>query len=329
MKKLELAYCKECDDLVVYDVCEELFSEQFKGEQISYLFKAGRCRHCHGEVATDRDYNSRKSEVKIEAYKKQLGLVTLKEITEILEKYDIGKENLAEIAGFGKVTIKRYYDGFIPSRKYSDILLKILNDEQYFMNLVQQNKSKLKNVTLKKITDRYEKLSELSSSKLEQIVNYVITSIGEVTPLALQKLLSFSNGVNYALNGKQLINEECQAWAHGPVYPQIYNKYKRYGYKPIDDGICSTHGCMLSKLSKDELKAIDLVISTFGVYSPKTLEKISHSQDFWIEKRIGYKENQVGKEVIDEAAIKLFYTRHQLNSEETIIKYIVDCIKEW
>lgn len=35
-----------------------------------------------------------------------MGLITLKEISEILEKYDIGKEILADIAGFGKVTIK-------------------------------------------------------------------------------------------------------------------------------------------------------------------------------------------------------------------------------
>ena len=42
---------------------------------------------------------------------------------------------------------------------------------------------------------------------------------------------------------------------------------------------------MLSKLTADEIKAIDLVIKTFGVYSPKTLELISHSQEPWIEKK--------------------------------------------
>ena len=108
---------------------------------------------------------------------------------------------------------------------------------------------------------------------MNRIANYIITHLGEVTPLALEKLLAFSNGVNYALNGEQLIWEESQAWAHGPVYPQIYNKYKRYGYKPIDDGIYSTHGCMLSKLTEKEINAIDMVINTFGLYSPKTLVK--------------------------------------------------------
>ena len=328
MDNLKLAYCNECEDLVEYDVHDEIINEEFKGIKISYKFSVGRCKYCNCEVATDIDYNSRKSKAKIEAYKRKMGLITLKEISEILEKYDIGKEILADIAGFGKVTIKRYYDGVIPSREYSDILLKILCEEDYFMGFVEENKEKLREVAYRKIVSRYEKLAEISSSKVEQIANYIITHLGEVTPLALEKLLAFSNGVNYALNGEQLIWEESQAWAHGPVYPQVYNKYKRYGYKPIDDGIYSTHGCMLSKLTEKEINAIDMVINTFGLYSPKTLEKISHSQKPWIEKRYGYKEDEAGREVIDENSIRLFYEENNLNSEENIMRYIMNCIKK-
>ena len=327
MKNLKLAYCNACEDLVEYDEYDELIDEEFKGEKINYKFRVGRCKCCNCEVATDIDYNSRKSKVKIEAYKRKIGLIELIEISEILEKYDIGKETLADIAGFGKVTIKRYYDGFIPAREYSDILLKILHEEHFFMSLVEENKEKLKGVAYRKIMARYVRLAEISSSKIDQIANYIITHIGEVTPLALEKLLSFSNGVNYALNGTQLIYEESQAWAHGPVYPQMYNKYKRFGYKPISDGIYSTHGCMLSKLKDEEINAIDLVINTFGLYSPKTLEKISHSQELWKEKRIGYKDDEAGREVIDEDSIRLFYTENMLNSEDAIMKYIMTCIK--
>ena len=70
---------------------------------------------------------------------------------------------------------------------------------------------------------------------------------------------------------------------------------------------------MLSKVSEDELKAIDLVINTFGLYSPKTLEKISHSQDPWKEKR--------------EESIKAYYIENKLDTENEIMKYIMDCIK--
>ncbi len=327
LEKMRLAYCNECEDLIEFYVRDEEVNETYKGEKIKYRFKVGRCKCCNSEVATDIDYNSRKSNCKIEAYKKQIGIISLEEISELLNKYDVGKEALADIAGLGKVTIKRYFDGIIPSRKCSDILIQMLNDEKQFIKLVEENKEKLKDVTYRKIQNRYERLVEISNSKTDQIANYIITHVGEITPLALEKLLAFSNGVNYAVNGQRLILEDSQAWAHGPVYPQIYNKYKKYGYKPIDNGICSTHGCMLSKVSEDELKAINLVINTFGLYSPKTLEKISHSQDPWKEKRIGYKENEPGIEVINEESIKAYYIENKLDSENEIMKYIMDCIK--
>lgn len=328
MSDLKIAYCNECEDLVEYDISDEIITEKYKGEEVHFKFRVGKCKYCGSEVATDIDYNSRKSKEKIHAYIKKKDIIDLARISEILEKYNIGKETLALVAGFGKVTIKRYYEGFIPAKEYSDILIHLLNDETFFMESARKNKEKLKEMTYKKIIERYDRLMEIKNSKTDQIANYIITNLGEVTPLALEKLLSFSNGVNYALNGNQLIYDKSQAWQHGPVYPYVYNKYKKYGYKPIDNGINSSHGCMKSLISDSEIKSIELVIQTFGLYSPKTLEMISHTQTPWLEKRIDCKDDEAGHEVIDEISIKEFYIKNELNSEDKINKYIVKCIKE-
>ena len=120
------------------------------------------------------------------------------------------------------------------------------------MELVQKSKAKLKKVTYNKILIRYGRLVEISESKIDQIANYIVTHLGEVTPLALEKLLSFCNG-----------------------------------YKPIDNGIYSNHGWMVSKLS----------------------------------------ENEVGREVIDEKSMKEFYIEKDLCTEEKIMDYILNCIK--
>lgn len=327
MKKIKYAYCNECEDLVEYTIYDEIITEQYKGEDIEFEFRIGKCNCCGCEVATDIDYNSRRSEAKIHAYKKKKGIIDLFEISELLEKYNIGKEILALVAGFGKVTIKRYYEGVIPAKEYSDILIHLLNDETYFIESVQKNKEKLTDVAYRKIIERYERLVEIKNSKIDQIANYIVVHLGEVTPLALEKLLFFSNGVNYALNGKRLIFENSQAWQHGPVYPCIYNKYKKYGYKPIDNGINSSHGCMQSLLSEEEIDAIDLVIRTFGLYSPKTLELISHTQSPWTEKRIDYRDDEAGNEIISEDSIKDYYVKNELNSEERIMKYILKCLR--
>ena len=328
MKRQEFAYCNECEDLVRYDMCESDITEQYRGEKVDFRFCIGKCECCGNEVAVDIEYNERRSEAKIKAYKKKMGIIDNAEIAEILRKYDVGKESLAEIVGFGKVTIKRYFEGFLPAKEYSDLLIRTLNDEAFFMSMVEKNKNRLKEVTYKKILERYERLVEIRDSKIRQIANYLIISLGEVTPLALEKLLAFCNGVNYALNGKQLIFNESQAWAHGPVYPCIYNEYKKYGYKPIDNGIYSTHGWMTSKLSKEEIRTIDMVVRTFGLYSPKTLEMISHSQKPWIEKRFGYGPDEAGQEVIDEKSVADYYIERRLCTEERIMEYIYQCVKD-
>ena len=85
---------------------------------------------------------------------------------------------------------------------------------------------------------------------------------------------------------------------------------------------------MLSKLPDELYDLIGLVIKTFGIYSPKTLELISHSQDPWIEKRIGYRDDEPGNEVIDENSLKNYFIKNRLNSEENIMSYIMDVLKK-
>lgn len=97
-----------------------------------------------------------------------------------------------------------------------------------------------------------------------------MTQLEEVTRWHWRNYWLFQMGQIYALNGTRMIEEDCQAWLHGSVYPSVYNQYKEFGYKPIDNGIYSSHGCMLSKVSEDELRAIDMVLDTFGLYSENT-----------------------------------------------------------
>ena len=52
-------------------------------------------------------------------------IITIKEILEILEKYNIGKKPLSLVLGWGEITIIRYLEGQIPDQFHSELLLKI------------------------------------------------------------------------------------------------------------------------------------------------------------------------------------------------------------
>lgn len=75
------------------------------------------------------------------------------------------------------------------------------------------------------------------SSKIESIANYIINKSMEITPLALQKLLYFSQSFHKVFLDIFLFDDDCEAWVHGPVYNDIYFKYKDHGYNPIEDGV--------------------------------------------------------------------------------------------
>jgi len=55
------------------------------------------------------------------------------------------------------------------------------------------------------------------SHKMLRVIAYVFEKLEEVTPLMLQKLLYFIQGIYSALYGKPIFEEDCRAWIHGPV----------------------------------------------------------------------------------------------------------------
>lgn len=64
----DMAYCTSCEDLVDFSVQDEIIEENFRGKQIRYSFRIGRCKCCGNEVPTDLGYNARKADTKWRAY---------------------------------------------------------------------------------------------------------------------------------------------------------------------------------------------------------------------------------------------------------------------
>lgn len=93
---------------------------------------------------------------------------------------------------------------------------------------------------------------------------------GEVTPMKLQKLLYYCYAWQLVAKEKQF-NAAFEAWEHGPVEPEIYHEYKKFGRKPIEiDG---------SLLSPSQL--IDFILDSYAVYSALELSKTTHFETPW------------------------------------------------
>ncbi len=54
-----------------------------------------------------------------------------------------------------------------------------------------------------------------------------------ISNLRLQKLLYYAQGFHLALYDELLFAEAVVAWMHGPVVPEVYHEFKRYGAERI------------------------------------------------------------------------------------------------
>jgi len=67
-----------------------------------------------------------------------------------------------------------------------------------------------------------------------------------------------------------LFNEPIEAWVHGPVIPDLYQKYTEYGWTDIPKDNPSFN------FSSDELDILNQVWDAYGFFSANELENISH-----------------------------------------------------
>lgn len=108
-----------------------------------------------------------------------------------------------------------------------------------------------------------------------EVANYIINSI-EVDHLKMQKLVYYSQAVHLVLNNKEpLFTQDIEAWQYGPVVPELYAMYKKYGFDPIP------HVGGSAKLNAKEIESIDLVLSYYGKMSGVDLINQTHQETPW------------------------------------------------
>lgn len=299
-------FCEKCRDMVEYTVKMVDKEKVVRGRTVKYLAKIAFCNECAEEIFVPeiRDYNLKALDA---AYRKAEGLIGVEEIEEILKKYDIGKRPLSLLLGWGEGTLTRYVNGDTPSKPYSDMLKRIFEDRDYYRKILEQNKDNISPVAVSKSMVAIEAIStatENALSKLESAVKYLLKQTSEITPLALQKLLYYAQGFQRAFTGMFLFQEDCEAWAHGPVYRNVYSKYKGYGCNPIEEKELF-FGDM--NLTNDEKELLDHIVLYFGCYSGKILENMTHSETPWRVARRGLKYWESSDRIIDKIEMESYF----------------------
>jgi Uncharacterized phage-associated protein len=281
----KLTYCENCNQDTEYEIVNLKMSGRLKDVTYFYDGKEARCKECGKPVYVPEvnDYNLKQL---YDVFRVKNDIVPLEVVKEIPEKYDIGKRPLSLLLGWGELTFSRYYDGDMPTKQYSKILKEIYESPLYYKKVLEEGKNNLPsestyNKSMKAVMNCINEMNK-NDSKINIVIQYLLNKCEDVTPLALQKALYYTQGFYYAFNKKYIFSENCEAWVHGPVYHDIYARYKDYQYDAIEQ---YDHEIDESKLSTSEKAVIDSIIKYFCCYSGKVLESFTHNETPWIETR--------------------------------------------
>lgn len=320
-------FCIECRKETEYFWRKKEIVKTIRDKDYTFGITVAICAECGEEMSIPGLIDKNVQEMD-EQYRAAEGLVSIEDIEKLMKIYKIGKAPLSLALGFGEVTIPRYLEGQVPSKEYSDVVKAALASPAYMKQKLMKNRDKLTDAAYKKAMAAADRIGNLFSvsDKMLRAIAYVFEKLEEVTPLMLQKLLYFIQGIYSALYEKPFFTEDCRAWVHGPVYPEVYDLFRDFKYNPIDDARFALLEGKEDALTADEKRVIDLVVNTFGIYGGKVLEKITHNETPWMEARKGYGDGIPSNELLPKEKIMKYYIavnrKYGIDSEEGLRAYI-------
>ncbi len=279
------------------------------------------------DIKTDKEVYVRELEIENDIklynlYKIEKGLLTSDQIKNIREKYDLNQNDFSIMLGFGEITIHRYENGTIQT-KANDSMITICREPKVFQEIVLKNSSKISKEKYKKLYEKITELVDLKKHKIAEIneetlngLNHFVSSVSKttdklveiynrkieeksnqlsvelekITNLTLQKLLYFVQGLSLAFFKQPAFKEEIEAWNYGPVIPEIYHKYKKYGRGEIQES-------KNVEISKAVEAIIEIVTDYYGSFSSGKLIDITHEERPW---KVTIKNQEIRQEIIKE-----------------------------
>jgi uncharacterized phage-associated protein len=124
---------------------------------------------------------------------------------------------------------------------------------------------------------------------IDDVADYIIWKMNEaswINVLKLQKLLYYVQAWMLAFENRRCFRGGFQAWVHGPVNRDIYDRFKdiksmysRVRPRDIREEFDP------DKMHNAVVAHIDAVLEAYGALSDDQLEDMTHSEEPWIEAR--------------------------------------------
>ena len=99
----------------------------------------------------------------------------------------------------------------------------------------------------------------------------------DISNLKLQKLCYYAQGFGLALLDRPLFSDRIKAWAHGPVIPDLWHRYREYG----DGSIPRVTDLDLDLYPPEVRELLDEVYEVYGQFAAWKLREMTHDEPPW------------------------------------------------
>jgi uncharacterized phage-associated protein len=133
------------------------------------------------------------------------------------------------------------------------------------------------------------------------VAQYILEQRGEMTAMKLQKLVYYSQAWHIAWTDDVLFSNRIEAWADGPVTPDLFARHRGFFR------LSTVRGGDSRCLTEDEKDTIDRVLGFYGAKSPQWLSDLTHMEDPWKNARRDVPDRAISNNEITPDAMGTYY----------------------
>ncbi len=122
-----------------------------------------------------------------------------------------------------------------------------------------------------------------------------------VSNLKLQKLLYYVQGWHLGFYGKAAFTADIQAWAHGPVVPNVFLALRHLRWNPVP---IPAETITLEPHLENHIHS---VLHAYGKFTAADLERLSHTEKPWLDARGSLPPDAPSQAIITHESMKDFF----------------------
>jgi len=140
-------------------------------------------------------------------------------------------------------------------------------------------------------------------ASVHDVASYILHKEDRMSTWKLQKLVYYSLAWSLVWDdGVPLFDEPIQAWANGPVCPELFKLHKH------EFAVDSWPEGDRKRLSMSQKGTIDAVLKYYGKHTGHWLSELTHREDPWKKARKGLPPQERSRREITRASMSLYYS---------------------